>query len=1256
MTSPSFDPSLIEIFVSIVLGGTLIIPSFALVKATNYLFQYCFNNTYLTSLIIKEWKNSEIKINEINIELMLMMTPSHLFNFERARIKDILTGKTNIKNVVLGGEKFPSLNTLLEIMKGEKRGNDYDEYPNTKLGISLWNIYGTTENSVWASLYQVGVKDFNYFISKRKEWDRLQKNRKVNHSNNNIRNDKDFDQDFDLFSIDNIPLGSPLLKTTLLLRYLDEDGLEKYIEFQDHHHYYRDNTFFPVRRIKDSFSSSNIKNTKNWILGELWIGGDRQNWIDLDEKNRYGQYIKTGDLVLFNRISCTLYHYGRSNQQIKISGYRINLEQCNSTIEKITKIKKCVTLSLNNSLKDEIVSFIIYNEEFLTNEKVIINNIKEKLKNLLPFYAIPNQILMLKEFPLNKNGKIDQNQLQNLYLEKIAKEKAGRPYNSLNLALLDKCHKSVALTQIMGRIFQLLMEIDPKYNDILKKLSESPLGNEMKKVFFFEIGGHSFQANLLAEKLCKLIINDDNNDNINDDNDDDDVDVYGRYHDSKRELWKDQIKELSLYIMNYSFYDIANKVYEIIKNKKGLSHRNSNEKKNQDSKNDPSTKDKKRNTVMSSFNSESRKGNGKRLKFKFIGFLNKSQYMINGRNISYDTMMKEDDSLFDFASVHDNPIKFDFKKCVDASPTIAITKTYSHDDDYKKLEYTCFIGSHSSLFMSINILENKINWKVSLNDRIEGCACLSLDGTSVMVGCYDGYLYCLSVKNGEIFWKFKTGDLVKCTPVVDVVRETVWFGSYDQWLYELDIKNKRLIGKFKTGGAILGSPVIDSEKRIVYCCNLKGEVYSIPMNNNPPHYENNQRNNYYHNHHHQENNNNNNEENNEIKNSNTDNDDNDNNNVHNSNNENNFDNNKNSVIYIQNWKFVVEDQKPIFTTPRLTKDGSRLYFGCVDGFLYCLNTLTSELIWKFNTEGPIFSTPCLFNHDQNIIIGNHSNYIICVNISIQNEEGQQQFQYKYNNNNTSSKYKFSHEEKEKEKEKEEKKKERERIKEGEEDLVLKKDYEWKIKTEFPIFSSPFFSSSYSSSSSTTTTTSTLHNTKEKNDRKLENWLYVIDIDGNLFKIKLNIELGERREEEEYERKIKEKEKEEEMKVKIEKVKESEEKEMEIEIEKGKKFKRRLLSPSVSFHNNEVQEDMRESQQDNALITTPCKKNTANNNNKRIKISTENEFQMVHHPHHHTSIISLDKIKLSGPIFSSPIVINNQFIIVGSRDNHLYILQ
>jgi len=150
---------------------------------------------------------------------------------------------------------------------------------------------------------------------------------------------------------------------------------------------------------------------------------------------------------------------------------------------------------------------------------------------------------MLKEFPLNKNGKIDQNQLQNLYLEKIAKEKAGRPYNSLNLALLDKCHKSVALTQIMGRIFQLLMEIDPKYNDILKNLSESPLGNEMKKVFFFEIGGHSFQANLLAEKLCKLIINDDDNDNINDDNDDDDVDVYGRDHDSKRELWKDQIKE-----------------------------------------------------------------------------------------------------------------------------------------------------------------------------------------------------------------------------------------------------------------------------------------------------------------------------------------------------------------------------------------------------------------------------------------------------------------------------------------------------------------------------------------------------------------------------------------------------------------------------------------------------------------------------------------------------------------------------------------
>lgn len=87
MTSPSFDPSLIEIFISLVLGGTLIIPSISLIKSTNYLFQYCFDNIQLNQILKKyNYKESQNE-SENNIKLTLMMTPSHLLVLKNLGLK-----------------------------------------------------------------------------------------------------------------------------------------------------------------------------------------------------------------------------------------------------------------------------------------------------------------------------------------------------------------------------------------------------------------------------------------------------------------------------------------------------------------------------------------------------------------------------------------------------------------------------------------------------------------------------------------------------------------------------------------------------------------------------------------------------------------------------------------------------------------------------------------------------------------------------------------------------------------------------------------------------------------------------------------------------------------------------------------------------------------------------------------------------------------------------------------------------------------
>lgn len=138
----------------------------------------------------------------------------------------------------------------------------------------------------------------------------------------------------------------------------------------------------------------------------------------------------------------------------------------------------------------------------------VINDIKKELKHLLPFYAIPTQLIILNEFPLNKNGKVDIKQLQNLYFSKIFED-----YKKINLKnIIKQFDKSRALNMILKSINDLLKEIDSKFDNIVEN-SSNYFGNENKKMYFFEMGGNSLQAMTLAQRISKLIYNNEYNGN-----------------------------------------------------------------------------------------------------------------------------------------------------------------------------------------------------------------------------------------------------------------------------------------------------------------------------------------------------------------------------------------------------------------------------------------------------------------------------------------------------------------------------------------------------------------------------------------------------------------------------------------------------------------------------------------------------------------------------------------------------------------------
>ncbi|MDP4179090.1 MAG: D-alanine--poly(phosphoribitol) ligase subunit DltA [Bacillota bacterium] len=100
-----------------------------------------------------------------------------------------------------------------------------------------------------------------------------------------------------------------------------------------------------------------------------------------------------------------LYYKGRLDFQVKVHGYRIELEDIEYNIRKIPYISNAVILPvIKNDELQYLQSFISLQE----NYSVEIIEIKEELKKILPEYMIPRKIKIIEKFPMNTNGKIDR--------------------------------------------------------------------------------------------------------------------------------------------------------------------------------------------------------------------------------------------------------------------------------------------------------------------------------------------------------------------------------------------------------------------------------------------------------------------------------------------------------------------------------------------------------------------------------------------------------------------------------------------------------------------------------------------------------------------------------------------------------------------------------------------------------------------------------------------------------------------------------
>jgi amino acid adenylation domain-containing protein len=158
--------------------------------------------------------------------------------------------------------------------------------------------------------------------------------------------------------------------------------------------------------------------------GEICIAGDGVGWGYINDSalteekfvtnpfsNDSGSRLyRTGDLARFSPDG-NLEFIGRVDHQVKLRGFRIDLGDIESNLRQHKEVKEAVVLSKTFTEQDQrLVAFVVPRHRGGSRDQTG-SQLRSFLKQRLPEYMVPNDVVILEEMPLNPNGKTDRNAL-----------------------------------------------------------------------------------------------------------------------------------------------------------------------------------------------------------------------------------------------------------------------------------------------------------------------------------------------------------------------------------------------------------------------------------------------------------------------------------------------------------------------------------------------------------------------------------------------------------------------------------------------------------------------------------------------------------------------------------------------------------------------------------------------------------------------------------------------------------------------------
>jgi amino acid adenylation domain-containing protein len=242
---------------------------------------------------------------------------------------------------------------------------------------------------------------------------------------------------------------------------------------------------WPIEGVRIYVLDGQLNQVPAGEVGEIYIGGagvgrgylnrpelSARTFVSdpFDDRTDARMY-KTGDL---GRLlpDGRLDFQGRADNQIKLRGFRIELEEIEAAVREYTGVHASVVQLVEYAADDQ--RLVAY---YLSDHQVSSGDLRDFLRQRLPFYMLPSELIPLESLPMTINGKIDRAALDAVRIKFEARSQAE--------AVLPPADNLEARLRLI-------------WQRLLKVRNIGPTDD------FFDLGGHSLLATRMFAEIEKL--------------------------------------------------------------------------------------------------------------------------------------------------------------------------------------------------------------------------------------------------------------------------------------------------------------------------------------------------------------------------------------------------------------------------------------------------------------------------------------------------------------------------------------------------------------------------------------------------------------------------------------------------------------------------------------------------------------------------------------------------------------------------------